>query len=131
MASLDKYDHGGRVRARIEQALASGVAAVKVHEADLGVIEEARSVIPAAIPFVADLNNAHALADIQRDIARWRDRRKYDLIICQGVLQYLPDPDVAPAVANIAAMGRFSSDRTVRDYLERVWSTPDHGSRRF
>jgi len=72
MASLDKYDHGGRVRARIEQALASGVAAVKVHEADLGVIEEARSVIPAAIPFVADLNNAHALADIQRDIARWR-----------------------------------------------------------
>jgi SAM-dependent methyltransferase len=39
-----------------------------------------------------------------RDIARWRDRRKYDLIICQGVLQYLPDPDVAPAVANIAAM---------------------------
>lgn len=39
-----------------------------------------------------------------RDIARWRDRKKYDLIICQGVLQYLPDPDVAPAVANIAAM---------------------------
>ena len=32
-----------------------------------------------------------------RDIARWRDRRKYDLIICQGVLQYLSDPDVAPA----------------------------------
>lgn len=42
----------------------------------------------------------------QRDIARWRDRKKYDLIICQGVLQYLPDPDVAPAIANIAAMSR-------------------------
>lgn len=42
----------------------------------------------------------------QRDIARWRDRKKHDLIICQGVLQYLPDPDVAPAVANIAAMSR-------------------------
>ncbi|HXK17952.1 MAG TPA: class I SAM-dependent methyltransferase [Polyangiaceae bacterium] len=41
-----------------------------------------------------------------RDIARWRDRKKHDLIICQGVLQYLPDPDVAPAVANIAAMSR-------------------------
>jgi SAM-dependent methyltransferase len=41
-----------------------------------------------------------------RDIARWRDRKKYDLIICQGVLQYLPDPDVAPAVANIAAMSK-------------------------
>lgn len=43
---------------------------------------------------------------LHRDIARWRDRKKYDLIICQGVLQYLPDPDVAPAVANIAAMSR-------------------------
>ena len=32
------------------------------------------------------------------DIARWRDRKKYDLIICQGVLQYLPDPDIAPAI---------------------------------
>lgn len=40
------------------------------------------------------------------DIARWRDRKKYDLIICQGVLQYLPDPDVAPAIANIAAMAK-------------------------
>ena len=41
-----------------------------------------------------------------RDIARWRDRKKHDLIVCQGVLQYLPDPDVAPAVANIASMSR-------------------------
>jgi predicted TPR repeat methyltransferase len=41
-----------------------------------------------------------------RDIARWRDRKKHDLIICQGVLQYLPDPDVAPAIANMAAMSR-------------------------
>ena len=43
---------------------------------------------------------------LHRDIARWRDRKKHDLIICQGVLQYLPDPDIAPAVANIAAMSR-------------------------
>jgi SAM-dependent methyltransferase len=41
---------------------------------------------------------------MNRDIARWRDRKKHDLIVCQGVLQYLPDPDVAPAVANLAAM---------------------------
>lgn len=41
-----------------------------------------------------------------RDIARWRDRKQHDLILCQGVLQYLPDPDVAPAIANIAAMSR-------------------------
>lgn len=43
---------------------------------------------------------------LERDIARWRDRKKHDLIVCQGVLQYLPDPDVAPAVANLAAMSR-------------------------
>lgn len=43
---------------------------------------------------------------LHRDIARWRDRKKHDLIVCQGVLQYLPDPDVAPAIANIAAMSR-------------------------
>ncbi len=41
---------------------------------------------------------------IHKDIARWRDRKRHDLVICQGVLQYLPDPDVAPAIANIAAM---------------------------
>ncbi|MBM4361995.1 MAG: class I SAM-dependent methyltransferase [Deltaproteobacteria bacterium] len=42
----------------------------------------------------------------QHDIARWRDRKKFDLIVCQGVLQYLPDPDIAPAVANLAAMSK-------------------------
>ncbi|CAN5912708.1 mandelate racemase/muconate lactonizing enzyme family protein [soil metagenome] len=71
MASLDKYDHAGRARQRVEQALASGVAAVKVHEADLAVIEEARRAIPATVPFVADCNNAHTLADIRRDEKRW------------------------------------------------------------
>jgi predicted TPR repeat methyltransferase len=43
---------------------------------------------------------------LHRDIARWRDRKKHDLVMCQGVLQYLPDPDVAPAIANIAAMSK-------------------------
>ncbi len=57
------------------------------------------------------------------DIARWRDRKKYDLIICQGVLQYLPDPDVAPAVANIAAMAKglvFFEALTRADLRERA-----------
>ncbi len=71
MASLDKYDHAGRTRTRVEQALASGVAAVKVHEASLEVVEEARRAIPAATPYVADCNNAHTLADIRRDEQRW------------------------------------------------------------
>jgi SAM-dependent methyltransferase len=41
-----------------------------------------------------------------RDIARWRDRRKYDLIICQGVLQYLPDRECAAAIENLARLSR-------------------------
>src|SRR5690242_12515810 len=71
MASLDKYDHPGRARKRVEQALASGVASVKVHEANLEVIEEVRRAIPAATPFVADCNNAHGLADVRRERKRW------------------------------------------------------------
>ncbi len=58
-----------------------------------------------------------------RDIARWRDRQQYDLIICQGVLQYLPDPDVAPAIANLAAMsqGLLYAEITTRlDLRERT-----------
>jgi D-galactarolactone cycloisomerase len=72
MASLDKYNDKAKVRARLEQALALGVKAAKVHEAPLEVIEAARSVVPKNIPFVADSNNAHTLADIRRDEARWR-----------------------------------------------------------
>ena len=72
MASLDKYDDKAKVRARPEQALATGVKAAKVHEAPLDVIEEARRTVPKDIPFVADSNNAHTLADIKREETRWR-----------------------------------------------------------
>jgi 2-polyprenyl-3-methyl-5-hydroxy-6-metoxy-1,4-benzoquinol methylase len=63
---------------------------------------------------------------LHRDIARWRDRKKHDLIVCQGVLQYLPDPDVAPAVANIAAMSRglvYVEVTTRQDLRERCDTT--------
>lgn len=72
MASLDRYGHAGTARARVEQALAAGVAAVKVHEADLDVIEEARRAVAPPVPFVADVNNAHAMTDIRRDLGRWQ-----------------------------------------------------------
>ncbi|HSC87701.1 MAG TPA: class I SAM-dependent methyltransferase [Polyangiaceae bacterium] len=60
---------------------------------------------------------------LQQDIARWRDRNQHDLIICQGVLQYLPDPDVAPAIANLAAMSRgflYAEITTRLDLRERT-----------
>lgn len=59
----------------------------------------------------------------QADIARWRDRKKYDLILCQGVLQYLPDSDVAPAISNIASMAKglvFFEALTRADLRERA-----------
>jgi L-alanine-DL-glutamate epimerase-like enolase superfamily enzyme len=60
------------VSARLEQALSTGVKAAKIHEAPLEIIEAARTVVPREVPFVADSNNAHTLADIRRDEARWR-----------------------------------------------------------
>ncbi len=43
----------------------------------------------------------------QRDIARWRSTtQRFDLVVCQGVLPYLPDDDARRAIENIAAMTR-------------------------
>ena len=56
MASLDKYDDKTRVRARLEQALATGVKAAKVHESPLDVIEEARRSVPREVPTVRPIS---------------------------------------------------------------------------
>ena len=72
MASLDRYNDAGKVTARIEQALEAKVAAVKVHEFDLAIIEAARKVVGPQMPFVADCNNAHTLAGVQDSLARWQ-----------------------------------------------------------
>ena len=42
----------------------------------------------------------------QRDIATWRARERFDLVICQGVLPYLADASCASAIENLAAMTR-------------------------
>jgi SAM-dependent methyltransferase len=52
----------------------------------------------------------------RRDIAKWRARAKYDLIVCQGVLPYLDDDACARAIANMAAMCRGFA------YLEAITS---------
>ena len=72
MASLDRYNDTAKVSARIAQALDARVSAVKVHEFDLDVIEAARRVAGLQIPFVADCNNAHTMADVQVHLARWQ-----------------------------------------------------------
>jgi hypothetical protein len=43
---------------------------------------------------------------VQRDIASWRARGTFDLVVCQGVLPYLKDDACARAIENIGAMSR-------------------------
>lgn len=42
----------------------------------------------------------------RRDISRWRARERFDLVICQGVLQYLDDAACARAIDHLGAMCR-------------------------
>jgi len=42
----------------------------------------------------------------RRDVSRWRSRERHDLVVCQGVLQYLDDDAAARAVENLGRMCR-------------------------
>jgi hypothetical protein len=56
-----------------------------------------------------------------RDISVWRGRRKFDLVICQGVLPYLADEACERAIANMAGMCRgflYVEAITARDLRE-------------
>lgn len=62
----------------------------------------------------------------QRDITRWRARERFDLVVCQGVLQYLDDEGAERAIDNIAAMCRgflYLEVVTVRDLREACDTT--------
>lgn len=57
------------------------------------------------------------------DIARYTSQQRYDLIICQGVLQYLSAADVPRALKNIARMSRglvFFEVLTEADLADRA-----------
>jgi SAM-dependent methyltransferase len=60
-----------------------------------------------------------------RDIASWRARKKFDLVICQGVLPYLSDAECVRAIKNMAAMCRgflyleAITTRDLRDVCDR------------
>jgi SAM-dependent methyltransferase len=41
-----------------------------------------------------------------RDIARWKARGRFDLVVCQGVLPYLDERDAEAAIDNLGAMTR-------------------------
>lgn len=59
----------------------------------------------------------------RRDVSRWRSRERHDLVICQGVLQYLDDAAAARAIDNLGAMCRgllYLEAITARDLAEAV-----------
>lgn len=59
----------------------------------------------------------------QRDITAWRARERFDLVICQGVLQYLDDAGAEAAIGNLGAMCRgvmYLEAITARDLREVV-----------
>ena len=59
------------------------------------------------VKFVSTDLSAHACKAFghrRLDVAEQRLRRRFDLIICQGVLQYLDDAACARALKNLAAM---------------------------
>lgn len=43
---------------------------------------------------------------VRRDISAWRPRARFDLVVCQGVLQYLDDEAAGRAVENLGAACR-------------------------
>jgi SAM-dependent methyltransferase len=58
----------------------------------------------------------------RRDIASWRPRGRFDLVVCQGVLQYLDDAPAAAAIENLAAAcrGLLYLEAVTRHDLEEV-----------
>ena len=57
-----------------------------------------------------------------RDISAWRPRTPFDLVVCQGVLQYLDDGAAARAIGNLAAacQGLLYLEAVTRHDLEEV-----------
>jgi hypothetical protein len=73
----------------------------------------------------AEYGHAH------RDITRWCLKRKFDLVVCQGVLPYLDDRGASAALRNLAAMSRaflYVEAITRHDYdtaCDRAATDPD------
>ena len=67
----------------------------------------------------------------QRDISKWRASDTFDLVICQGVLQYLDDARAEAAIANIGAMTRgflyleAITRKDLRDVCDREMTDDD------
>jgi len=56
-------------------------------------------------------------------VVDWNDGREFDLVVCQGVLQYLDAPSARRAMSNLAALARgalYLEALTKRDWRENA-----------
>jgi len=77
--------------------------------AGVGLLRDWFRVEHPEVAYVSTEYSEHAAAEYgheRRDIATWRGRRRFDLVVCQGVLPYLSDRDASRAIATLAAMSR-------------------------
>jgi hypothetical protein len=90
--------------------------------AGVGLLRDWFAVAHPAVRYVSTDSSPYAAEKYrheQRDIAVWRGRHQFDLVVCQAVLPYLPDRAVGAAINNLAAMTRgflYLEAITRRDY---------------
>ena len=68
-----------------------------------------REALPEGVRYQGVDASTHACAEYgheRRDIASWTPRRPFDLVVAQGVLQYLDDDQCEAAIANLAKATR-------------------------
>jgi hypothetical protein len=121
--------HGPEQVARLGAALVAMIAwyggplrSVLEVGAGVGLLRDWFATTHPTVRYVSTEYSTYAVAKyghVQRDIATWRAKRRFDLVICQGVLPYLADRAAAAAIENLAAMTRgflYLEAITRRDY---------------
>ncbi len=67
---------------------------------------------------------------IKGSVVDYRTRHAFDLVICQGVLQYLDDRDARAAIANLASLSRralYLEALTTADWEDNCDRRATHG----
>ncbi len=113
--------YGGRLRSVLEVGAGTGRLRDWFREAR------------PSVRYLSTEHSAHACETYgheRRDIAHWRSKRSFDLVICQGVLPYLSDADASRAIDNLYAMTRgflyleAVTSRDRRDVCDRGRTDP-------
>ena len=92
--------------------------------AGVGLLRDWFATRHSGVRYTSTEHSAYAAREYKhtvRDIATWRGKTRFDLVVCQGVLPYLSDRNAGKAIDNLAAMTRgflYMEAVTRRDYEE-------------